>query len=103
MSIILCLRFNQIPFFSQRKTLPKSSELGQESIAVDLSKLSKKEKLKLFAKESPEFAGIVSDLEDKLEEARTKLRPIVEMIDEGKIPMGYMAEFVKTRYQIILK
>ena len=70
---------------------------------MDLSKLSKKEKAKLFARESPEFAGIMADFDSKMAEAEEKLAPIVTFIDEGKIPPGPAADFVKTKYQITLK
>eukprot|EP00095_Tigriopus_kingsejongensis_P012062 maker-scaffold60_size442463-snap-gene-0.21 protein:Tk12062 transcript:maker-scaffold60_size442463-snap-gene-0.21-mRNA-1 annotation:"something about silencing protein 10" len=77
-------------------------EGGAESIQVDLSKLTKKEKAKVFAEESPEFAGILADFDDKLAEAQEILGPIVTLINEGRIPPGPVAQFVQTRYRLIL-
>lgn len=78
-------------------------EATKESIKLDVSKLSKKEKLALFKQESPEFVGIINDFEVKLTEANEVLKPIVNLINEGQIPDGPAAEYVKTKYQIILK
>ncbi|XP_059085247.1 something about silencing protein 10-like [Tigriopus californicus] len=75
---------------------------GQENIKMDLSKLSKKEKAKLFAEESPEFAGILHDFDAKMTEAQNVLAPLIELINEGKIPAGPAADFLKTRYELIL-
>ena len=74
-----------------------------DDVKRDLSKLSKKEKLRIFEQESPEFAGIMADFDERLREAQDKLAPIVTYIDEGKIPGGPAADFVKTKYQITLK
>ena len=38
----------------------------EEMIKTDLSKLSKKQKLALFQKESPEFSGLVEDFKGKV-------------------------------------
>ena len=88
---------------SGKKKKRKSGAGGdQEKILFDVSKLSKKEKLKLFAQESPEFEGIVGDFDEKMEEAK-KLQPVVALITDGKIPDGPAADLIKTKYQIILK
>lgn len=88
----------------KKKTNQKAStDLdGQENIKVDFSKLSKKEKAKLFAEESPEFAGILHDFDTKMKEAQEVLAPLVELINEGRIPSGPATDFLKTRYQLIL-
>lgn len=91
--------------FAEKPQKSKKKKIGkdqQEKILLDVSKLSKREKMKLFAQESPEFEGIVGDFDEKMEEAR-KLQPVVAMITDGKIPAGPAADLIKTKYQIILK
>ena len=93
---------NNSPKESKKKKTKKYGVEHREKILLDLSKLTKKEKLKLFAQESPEFEGILGDLDEKLEEAK-KLQPIAALITEGKIPEGPATDLIKTKYQIILK
>ena len=69
---------------------------------LDVSNLSKREKVKLFERESPEFDGIVADFEQKMEMARTQLVPVAELIDEGRIPEGPAADYVKAKLSIVL-
>ena len=87
---------------SAKKNKKKSKDKTNEKILLDVSKLSRKEKIKLFAQESPEFEGVVGDFDEKMEEAK-KLQPIVAMITDGRIPQGPAAELIQTKYQIILK
>jgi len=48
--------------YSYQESLQKDrNEEEEEMIKTDLSKLSKKQKLALFQKESPEFFGLVED------------------------------------------
>lgn len=74
----------------------------ESSVKLDVSRLSKKERRELFRKESPEFSGIAADFSARLGEAVSLLRPIVALIDDGTIPRGPAATFVRTKYQIIL-
>lgn len=50
----------------QPKKLALDEDQGLENVKLDLSKLSKKEKMRLFQRESPEFTTIVEDLDDKI-------------------------------------
>jgi len=76
---------------------------GSEGIELDLSKLNKKEKVQLFHRESPEFKGIMSDFEEKVEEASNRLQPILDLINEGHLPdNNQAAKYVRTKHQLIL-
>jgi U3 small nucleolar RNA-associated protein 3 len=52
------------------KQQPKKPTLdeyqSQEIVKLDLSKLSKKEKLRLFQRESPEFTTVVEDYDERI-------------------------------------
>jgi len=55
----------------EKKSQPKRAESQSlENVKLDLSKLSKKEKMRLFQRESPEFKTIVEDLDDKIKYLR---------------------------------
>ncbi len=82
----------------------KKDKVGGEAIKADLSQLSRKERARLFQKESPEFAGVMEELDARMAEAADKLAPVVRMMDEGKLPSeGRAAQVIRTKYQIVLK
>ena len=68
-----------------------------------VSKLSKKERSRLFAKEAPEFAAVVEDFGEKMLEAAKILAPVAEAIDRGDIPQGRMADYIKLKYEVVLR
>ena len=80
----------------------KAKESEDTTVKFDVSKLSKREKVKLFEQESPEFDAIVADFEQKMTLARTELVPVVELIDAGRIPEGPAADYVKAKLNVIL-
>ena len=90
------------PSSKKKKSKKAKDDQGKTTVKLDVSNLSKREKVKLFERESPEFDGIVSDFEQKMNLARTELVPVSELIDEGRIPEGPAADYVKAKLSIIL-
>lgn len=71
---------------------------------MDLSKMSKKERMQLFHRQSPEFKGIVADFEAKMAEASERLQPVLDAIQDGLLPAdSSAANYVKIKHQLILK
>ncbi|XP_029359074.1 something about silencing protein 10 [Echeneis naucrates] len=81
----------------EKETLEK-----EERIMKDLNQMSKKEKMKLLKKESPELLELIQDLNAKLTELKDELQPLMQMIKDGKIPAGKGADFLKTKQQLYL-
>lgn len=71
-------------------------------IKSDLSQMSKRQKLQLLEKESPEFAGLIDDFKTKLTVAKDDLHPVLELVKDGKLPTCPASKFVKTNYDLIL-
>ncbi|KAL9878126.1 UTP3 small subunit processome component Sas10 [Glossina fuscipes fuscipes] len=61
----------------------------------DFSGLTKRERLQLFEKDSPEFAGIVGDLEGYLEEMQNIHNPVLEYVVNNNVPMIPALKFAK--------
>ena len=76
---------------------------SDSAIKLDASKLSKKERARLFAKEAPEFAAVVEDFGEKMLEAAKLLAPIAEAVDRGDIPEGRLADYIKLKYEVVLR
>ncbi|KAJ8968912.1 hypothetical protein NQ317_016523 [Molorchus minor] len=85
--------------------LTKKIEEGkqtEEIIKTDISKLTKRQKLQLLQKESPEFFGLVDDFQAKMLIAKDYLNPIIERQKKGEIPVCKAVDFVQTQYTLIL-
>ncbi|KAG7478439.1 hypothetical protein MATL_G00080400 [Megalops atlanticus] len=74
----------------------------EEKIMKDLEKMSKKEKLKLLKKESPELLELIQDFKAKLTELRDEVQPLLEMVKDGRIPEGKGADYLRTKQQLYL-
>ncbi|XP_026761700.2 something about silencing protein 10 [Galleria mellonella] len=83
-----------------------TKQINQEEketlIKSDLSKMSKRQKIQLLEKESPEFAGLIEDFKTKLTVAKDDLHPVLELVKDGKLPKCAASKFVKTNYDLIL-
>ncbi|XP_034959018.2 something about silencing protein 10 [Zootoca vivipara] len=80
---------------------PGQKESGSK-IAKDLQSLSKKEKLKLLKKESPELLELIQDFEAKLTELRDELEPLMQMVKDGVILEGKGSQYLQTKYHLYL-
>ncbi|XP_034022143.1 something about silencing protein 10 [Thalassophryne amazonica] len=82
---------------NEKKTTEKEAR-----IIKDLKLMTQKEKMKLLKKESPELLDIIQDFKAKLTELKDELQPLVEMVNDGQIPAGKGADYLKTKRQLYL-
>lgn len=87
-------------FFAKPKQ--EKEETSTTVIKSDLGQLSKRQKLQLLEKESPELAGLILDFKSKLSVAKDDLQPVLELVKDGKLPTCPASKFVKTNYNLIL-
>lgn len=80
----------------------KEAPEKEELIKSDLSQLTKRQKVDLLQKESPEFFVLIEDFKSKLEEVKKKLIPVLNLVDEKKIKPSPAVDFVKTKMQVTL-
>lgn len=89
-----------LDFFTKNKEVDK--EHDKEVIKSDLSQLSKRQKLQLLEKESPEFAGLIDDFKTKMTILKESLEPVLDLVKDGRLPNCSASKFVKTNYNLIL-
>ncbi|KAJ7998504.1 hypothetical protein DPEC_G00205610 [Dallia pectoralis] len=77
-------------------------EVKDDRIVNDLKQMSQKEKMKLLKKESPELLELIQDFKAKLAELKDELQPLLEMVNDGRIPPGKGADYLKTKQQLYL-
>ncbi|XP_055724142.1 something about silencing protein 10 isoform X1 [Salvelinus fontinalis] len=80
----------------------EEQEVGKERIVKDLKQMSQKEKMKLLKKESPELLELIQDFKAKLAELKDELQPLLEMVNDGRVPPGKGANYLKTKQQLYL-
>jgi len=74
-----------------------------ETVETDLSTLTKRQKLDLFKKESPEFDYLVQDFQDKIKEAKERILPVFQLVEEKKLAESSAVDFLRMKYRLILK
>jgi U3 small nucleolar RNA-associated protein 3 len=87
---------------STNKEMDEDEKIPEEVIKSDISKLSKREKLQILQKESPEFFGLVEDFQAKMTTVKDFLSPILQKYKKGKIPNCSAIEFVTVHQELIL-
>ncbi|XP_063536531.1 something about silencing protein 10 [Cydia strobilella] len=75
---------------------------AESFVKSDLSQMSKRQKVQLLEKESPEFAGLIDDFKSKLTVAKDDLHPVLRLVNDGKLPKCPASKFVKTNFDLIL-
>ncbi|XP_069699370.1 something about silencing protein 10 [Periplaneta americana] len=85
-----------------KKTVQKEKEIEDEVIKTDISKLSKRQKLALLEKESPEFFSLIEEFKSNMTELQKKIEPIVKLIKEKKIPASSADSYITTKYHLLL-
>ncbi|CAC5399164.1 UTP3 [Mytilus coruscus] len=89
-----------LDIFKKTKVIEEKDK-GEEKIVKDLTKLSKREKIKLLKKESPELMTLIEDFKVKMTEVKDIYHPLLTLVKEGKI-QGKAAEYVETKFKLLL-
>lgn len=88
---------------SKGKKKKKAEPEGQKTyLKADLSELTEREQQQLFQKDSPEFDGLVDDFQQKLEESKNLLVPILTYFKQISLSNRPIVDFVVTKNNLIL-
>lgn len=72
-------------------------------VKADLSGLTVKQKAQLLKKDSPEFKGLVDELNLKIEESYNELEPIIEELQSKQVPASHpICCFIRLKNQLHL-
>ncbi|XP_048759706.2 something about silencing protein 10-like [Ostrea edulis] len=85
----------------KKKEKVSEEEPSDGKIKKDLSKLSKKEKLQLLKKESPEMLPLIEDFKTVMTEAKDVFVPLLRLVKSGKIS-GKTADYIQCKLQLSL-
>ncbi|XP_028146545.1 something about silencing protein 10 [Diabrotica virgifera virgifera] len=84
------------------KKADEDDKQNEEIIKTDISKLSKRQKLQIMQKESPEFFNLVQDFQNKMAVVTSHLHPVLKKAETGDIPQCKAVDFVQFKYELIL-
>lgn len=85
-----------------KKKKKNSPDVQQTYLKSDLSELSKRQQEQLFKKDSPEFESLVQDFQQRLEESRDILAPILSYFKTMSLAKHPLVDFVVTKNNLIL-
>ncbi|XP_013416384.1 something about silencing protein 10 [Lingula anatina] len=88
--------------FQDTKKSKQVEDTEQEKIHTDLSSLSKKKKMELLKKESPELIELIDDFKLKLTEVKERIEPMFKLVRDGSIPPGGAADYIETKMRLYL-
>lgn len=80
----------------------ESKEETTNVIKTDISKLSKRQKLELLEKESPEFLVLLQDIKDQLTEIKSTLTPYLKLMKTDNYSDNAVFQFIQKKYQTAL-
>lgn len=82
---------------------PVSAKAVISKVKADLSTLTTKQKQQLLKKDSPEFKGLVDELNVKIEESYNELEPIIEELQSKNVPPSHpICNFIRLKNQLHL-
>ncbi|XP_047126207.1 something about silencing protein 10 isoform X2 [Hydra vulgaris] len=79
----------------------QSSEVTESNVITDYSKLSKREKLEILSKQSPELLPLIEEYKDMLNELKSKYHPLLLMSQKGCIDSKQVRLFVEMKHHIL--
>ncbi|KAB0799934.1 hypothetical protein PPYR_07814 [Photinus pyralis] len=83
------------------KSTKADDRQAEEVVKTDISKLSKRQKIELFHKESPEFFGLVEDFKSKMQIVADFLSPLLVLSRQGRVQESNALQFVKVYHEVI--
>lgn len=87
---------------SQMKPVSSTKSVVSK-VKADLSGLTAKQKQQLLKKDSPEFKGLVDELNMKVEESYNELEPIIEELKSKNVPESHpICNFIRLKNQLHL-
>ncbi|XP_065675938.1 something about silencing protein 10-like isoform X2 [Hydra vulgaris] len=78
-----------------------SDAVTESNVITDYSKLSKREKLEILSKQSPELLPLIEEYKDMLNELKSKYHPLLLMSQKGCIESKQVRLFVEMKHHIL--
>jgi U3 small nucleolar RNA-associated protein 3 len=73
-----------------------------EEIKKDINSLSKEEQMDVVYSSAPEIVGLLSELNDAVEELESKINPVMNKLKEGEISLNGLARYLEVKQLLLL-
>ncbi|KAF8086058.1 hypothetical protein N665_0636s0030 [Sinapis alba] len=84
------------------KSITDKRDKDVEVIKKDINSLSKEEQMDVVYSSAPEIVGLLSELNDAVEELENKINPIMSKLKEGGIPLTGGARYLEVKQILLL-
>ncbi|XP_018472607.1 protein THALLO isoform X1 [Raphanus sativus] len=84
------------------KSIADKKEKDVEVIKKDINSLSKEEQMDVVYSSAPEIVGLLSELNDAVEELENKINPIMTKLKEGGVPLTGGARYLEVKQILLL-
>ncbi|CAA7050503.1 unnamed protein product [Microthlaspi erraticum] len=73
-----------------------------EEIKKDINSLSKEEQMDVVYRSAPEIVGLLSELNDAVEELESKINPVMSKLKESGLPLNGGARYLEVKQTLLL-
>lgn len=84
------------------KSITDKKDKDVEVIKKDINSLSKEEQMDVVYSSAPEIVGLLSELNDAVEELENKINPIMSKLKEGGVPLTGGARYLEVKQILLL-
>ncbi|XP_010517945.1 PREDICTED: something about silencing protein 10 isoform X1 [Camelina sativa] len=78
------------------------TDIHVEEIKKDINSLSKKEQMEVVLSSAPEIVGLLSELNDAVEELESKINPVMSKLKEGEISLSGGTRYLEVKQILLL-
>ncbi|KAE8076629.1 hypothetical protein FH972_015266 [Carpinus fangiana] len=85
-----------------RKETTDDMDVAYEEVEKDLNALSREEQMDVLYSSAPELVGLLSELNDALEQLESKVNPLLSKVKEGEIMMEGGIHYLEVKQLLLL-
>ena len=87
---------------SNDNLIDEDKDEDQQRLEINVSNLTKRQKLEILRKESPEMESLVNEFNKNMIEIKDRLMPIIEAMKKEKTNDLFSLKYIETRFHILI-
>lgn len=87
---------------SAKNEAPDDMDATYQEIAKDVSALTREEQMDILSSSAPELIGLLSELNEAVDEIESKVNPVLNKVQNGKIAVGAGLQYLELKQLILL-
>ncbi|XP_022155425.1 something about silencing protein 10 [Momordica charantia] len=87
---------------SARNEAPDDMDATYQEIAKDVNALTREEQMDVLCSSAPELIGLLSELNEALDQLESKVNPVLNKVQNGKVAVGGGLQYLELKQQILL-